>query len=69
MPVQSCNDSDSLDAEVIFHISHFETLPVMSDAISRETHRDGVLSRVYEQVMNVGKKGTMMNCLSHFIIA
>jgi hypothetical protein len=23
MPVQSCNDSDNLDAEEIFHISHF----------------------------------------------
>jgi hypothetical protein len=40
MPVQSCNDSDNLDAEDIFHISHFETLPVMSDAIARETRRD-----------------------------
>jgi hypothetical protein len=56
MPVQSCNDSDNLDAEVIFHISHFETLPVMSDAISRETRRDRVLSRVYEQVMNGWKE-------------
>jgi hypothetical protein len=28
MPVQCCNDSDNLDAEEIFHISHFETLPV-----------------------------------------
>jgi hypothetical protein len=55
MPVQSCNDSDSLDAEVIFHISHFETLPVMSDAISRETHRDRVLSRVYEQASKLSE--------------
>jgi hypothetical protein len=45
MPVQSCNDSDNLDAEEIFHISHFETLPVTSDAIARETRRDRVLSR------------------------
>jgi hypothetical protein len=37
--VQSCNDSDNLDAEDIFHISHFETLPVTSDAIARETLR------------------------------
>jgi hypothetical protein len=38
--------------EEIFHISHFETLPVTSDAIARETRRDRVLSRVYEQVKN-----------------
>jgi hypothetical protein len=42
--------SDNLDAKEIFHISHFETLPVTSDAIARETRRDRVLSRVYEQV-------------------
>jgi transposase InsO family protein len=30
MPVQSCNDSDNLDVEEIFHISHFEALPVTS---------------------------------------
>jgi alpha-L-fucosidase len=35
----------------------FETLPVTSDAIARETRRDRVLSRVYEQVMNGWKEG------------
>jgi hypothetical protein len=39
MSVQSCNDSDNLDAEEIFHISHFENLPVTSDAIAHETRR------------------------------
>ena len=64
MPVQSCHDSDNLDAEEIFHISHFETLPVTSDAIARES------CHVFmSKLRTVGKKGTMMNCLSHFIIA
>ena len=66
MPVQSCNDSDNLDAEEIFHISHFETLPVTSDAIARETRRDRVLSRVYEQVKNGWKEGNHDELLKPF---
>lgn len=52
MPVQSCEDPENVDAEDIFHISHFETLPVTSAVIARETRRDRVLSRVYDQVAN-----------------
>ena len=66
MPVQSCNDSDNLDAQIFFHIPHFETLPVTSDAIARETRRDRVLSRVYEQVMNGWKEGNHDELLKSF---
>ena len=57
MPVQNRNNSDNLDPEEIFQISHFETLPVTSDAIAHETRRDRILSRVYEQVKNGWKEG------------
>ena len=66
MPVQSCNDSDNLDAEEIFHISYFETLPVTSNAIARETRRDRVPSRVYEQVKNGWKEGNHDELLKPF---
>jgi hypothetical protein len=44
----------------------FETLPVTSDAIARETRRDRVLSRVYEQVMNGWKEGNHDELLKPF---
>jgi hypothetical protein len=66
MPDQGCYDSDNLDAEEIFHISHFEALPVTSDAIARETRRARVLSRVYEQVMNGWKEGNHNELLKPF---
>jgi hypothetical protein len=66
MPVQNRNNSDNLDPEEIFQISHFETLPVTSDVIARETRHDRVLSRVYEQVMNGWKEGNHDELLKPF---
>ena len=69
MPVQSCNDSDNLDAEEIFHISHFETLPVRVMLLRAKPAVTESCHVFMSKLRTVGKKGTMMNCVSYFIIA
>ncbi|MGH0128724.1 UNVERIFIED_CONTAM: hypothetical protein FKN15_035962 [Acipenser sinensis] len=55
---------NSIDPVDVFHTSQIESLPVTSAMIKKETQRDPVLAKVYEQTMSVG----LMDMMKHLTL-
>ena len=52
LPFEVTPEDEKEEAVDVFHLSQFEQLPVTSATIRRETSRDKVLNKVYEQTMS-----------------